>query len=412
MIFAHDIITKLLDDVIHNYDILSVDNIKRYLQNTNLNYKESTTLLLIYDDSTHNNNANIIYNLRNCIMDTNTLDIISTQFDNITENQKAVNEIHNTLDWGNIEVYKSYEGTMITVFNHNDKWHISTRTCINADESKWIIGHSHGQLFRDTMQGVFEFNELNKAYVYHFVFVHYMNSGIIYNVHNKTKSKIYHIYTYDMANKKIIDEPINNNIKRPKKVMFNRMCDMLDDLILKSKSDFDNTTITFEGYILRYVINNTFKTYKIQSKIYEHLNEMKPNNNNVYVNYLELYNKNMLKRYIYCFPEHSYNILTLVNKTITELILLLIDIYYLTRAKNDQLYSLIPSSIKTMLYNIHGIYLSNSNKAHITYRDIQQLLKDTSIRTITHVLMDVCKLPNCIAKNKKYVIVYSNLIHK
>ena len=102
-------------------------------------------LVLYYDDVFTDKNTT--YKYKNIVYDTEKQQPIFTQFNqpiNWIDNIKTFienNEINEE-----VKVSFCYEGTHIVVFNHNNKWFISTRKCLDARDSKWN-GISHYDMF-------------------------------------------------------------------------------------------------------------------------------------------------------------------------------------------------------------------------------------------------------------------------
>ena len=54
-------------------------------------------------------------------------------------------------DFENTKFYNSYEGCLIRVFNHDDKWYISTHKKLDANHSRWASRKSYGELFHESV---------------------------------------------------------------------------------------------------------------------------------------------------------------------------------------------------------------------------------------------------------------------
>lgn len=130
-------------------------------------------LVLFYDDAFNDNNTT--YKYKNIIYDIKEEKPIVSQYNqpiNGLENIKAFINDNDVNE--NITVKFCYEGTHIVVFNHNNKWFITTRKCLDARDSKWN-SKSHYDMFMETIKGQFNLNDLNKDYCYHFNLVHNQN---------------------------------------------------------------------------------------------------------------------------------------------------------------------------------------------------------------------------------------------
>ena len=127
-----------------------------------INMKENDDLFILYYDNLpksvdteHSSLADEIEKgTRSCIFEKKTLKPIATQFNRIIYNAEA-KEFLEGKDWGKIVVEKCYEGTILVVYNHNDKWYISTRRCLDASESTWIKNKSYKEMFEEAIEGKF-----------------------------------------------------------------------------------------------------------------------------------------------------------------------------------------------------------------------------------------------------------------
>ena len=66
----------------------------------------------------------------------------------------------------------AYEGTTLLVYYLNDKWNVSTRRCVDANQSSW---NPSAPTHYKIAEPFIRFNELNKDYVYHYNLVSYNN---------------------------------------------------------------------------------------------------------------------------------------------------------------------------------------------------------------------------------------------
>lgn len=141
--------------------------IKKYQMDI-CNYKidNNNNLVLFYDDNYTNDN--ITYKYKNIIYDLNNKKPIASQYNQPITNFKNIKEFidHNVLT-NNYLISESIEGTHIIVFYHNDKWFITTKKCLDANESKWNE-ISYYDMFIETIKDKFKLDDLNKNYCYHF----------------------------------------------------------------------------------------------------------------------------------------------------------------------------------------------------------------------------------------------------
>ena len=139
---------------------------------------------------------------------------------------------------GNDVCYEAFEGTVVTVYYYQDKWHFGTSTCPLVDSSRYFHPKkTHGQMLDESiatllgvsppMENTFNFgvtssNDLRKA------FTHYLNPAHAYAfilVHHENKhcadytarygenyAKLVHIVTRDRSTYQTIDMPLDAEI--------------------------------------------------------------------------------------------------------------------------------------------------------------------------------------------------------
>ena len=382
----------------------------------NINFKEyeDLDLVLISNNFTQKNNE---YNAiekecRSLIIDKNTLDVICYTYDDILYNQDAKDYIlRNNLD--DFIIQECFEGTLLTLFNYNGKWNIATRQCIDAKKSIWNSDKSYYDMFIDCID--ISFNEFTDHLIpennYYFVLVHYENKNVVdytdyfknaeYKeiIHVLTRNKTTHI---DIDLKDESQWKINPNFKTPTrfendnsdvKQLLNYVNndDSLTVNIPETHNDFcyldtqnKNTKLTLpvksEGLVVKVRDKETNKLIimKFQTNSYQFMSILKPNNNNIYMSFLELYQQDLLKRHLEYFPgnskmqidniNESYDTIGVVDASFKVLTSELFEIFrhlYDLRDcshKNEEFYKILPNEYTVALYKIRGIYYRKKEK--------------------------------------------------
>jgi len=338
-----------------------------------LGIKENEDIFIVYSNNfeTNQDPTSIEFNCKSMIFDRQTFTPIVTQYNNVLYNDNALKFIE-TVDWNNVTAQKCYEGTLIIVFNHNNKWYTSTRRCFDANESVWVKGNSYGQLFAEAINNNFTYDDLNPDYCYHFVLVHHKNKNIVsYSNLENTYSDVYHILTTEKYTMNEV-ESIVPNVKTIPEEKFNNIGEMLDQLNNFNSNDVTQQTISLEGFVLRCytgtVHNSPFVTLKLQTKLYETLTRYKPNNSNIYQCFLELYQIDKLTSFIPFFiqqcgqNENCGMIINTIHFAMRNMATELKTLYFMTRKKNNaEIYSALPKSYKNVVFGIHGIFLNNNS---------------------------------------------------
>jgi hypothetical protein len=140
----------------------------------------------------------------------------------------------------NDECYEAFEGTVVTVYFYQDKWHFGTSTCPLVDSSRYFHPtKSHGQMLDEALAGILgvaapgltEFNFgvttsedvrkafthwLNPARAYAFILVHHENKHVADYTQrfDKNYAKLVHIVTRDRTSHKTLDEQLDPEFAR------------------------------------------------------------------------------------------------------------------------------------------------------------------------------------------------------
>lgn len=364
-----------------------------------INIKESDDLCILYyndpptiSDTRDKKLLDLERSCRSVILDKNNLKIIGSQFNRIIYNEEGIEYVNN-VDWNNVVVQKCYEGTILLVFNHNGVWYVSTRRCIKSEESSWIKGKTYREMFDESIKNKFTLESLNPNLCYHFVLVHHKNKNIVnYSDLGDEYAEIYHILTTEKYTLNEVNIDIPGAIKVGEE-QFENLNSLLNNLNAISQSDEANYKITSEGYVLRvYNEGNKYKSLftvvKLQTAIYRSLLAMKPNNNNIYQSYLELYQSDKLMDFLPYFNKYSTDIVKRIHTSMKNMAKEMLDLYHSTRKKkNGQLYSKLTDQYKKVLYALHGIYIQQRKSDFVDgEQDSDKLAKSINVHNVYHYL--------------------------
>ena len=129
--------------------INSEDNLFSVLKKYKINYKtyENEGLILLFNNYNKMVKSPLECECRSLILDSKTLKPVSYAFDDPIYNQNAKHYLL-SLDNKDMNIVQCYEGTMLSVFYHGEKWYVSTRRLLNSSESFWLNKNkSHYDLF-------------------------------------------------------------------------------------------------------------------------------------------------------------------------------------------------------------------------------------------------------------------------
>lgn len=267
-----------------------------------------------------------------CVPPRRSHNIEESEINNIVENYNSDNVYQPLID-----------GTMINMFYKNDQWITCTRSNIGALNT-WDGKIRFKDLFTD-INGTSWFDKLDKDKCYSFVFQHIKNR-IVTPISNNI---IYLIHSYKISG------------EYPERCSELPEIDGIKNIFSMTKEDVNSYNESPLYYSIKglNIISND-KRMKWINPEFNNILLLKPNNNNKFLNYMELCNNGRLSEYVYYFPEDQ--------KLFTE--------YYhkYLKLKNDLLVAYINKNIKKikvssenyifkpLIYELHGQYLKTREK--------------------------------------------------
>lgn len=315
-----------------------------------------------------------------------------------------------------------YEGTYLSVFYANNKWYVSTRRCLDSNESYFNQNNSHYNMFLDTLKlagydSLDSFTDkLNKTFSYYFVLIHHMNKHIIdYSSvfgHEYMKLCLTAVRDSTMAELDNYTDIISFANYDMDSVIF--VPNKLESLIQFEEEQKLSDVPTCEGIVVK-VFNsatNLYNLIKLQTLSYQFALAM-GSEKNLFKGLVFLYQHNKLINY---FSQNtSQNVRKIVNPLNTtesydtigvidsvfkvctselfELFKLLYDVKT-GKQINPNLYKILSKEYKNIMFGIKGLYykkramLYNSTEkladirvTHLKISDVYNYLKSISTDT-------------------------------
>ncbi len=259
------------------------DDYIKLLRKMNLSVKVSGDLIIVkqYKNKNYSDDKLLKY-CRGCIINKNDLNVICippmkcneiTDIDEIINNFNEENEYQPLID-----------GTMINMCFHKE-WKINTRSFIGAN-NKWLNKKTFKELF-EKINGVEWFNYLDKDKSYTFVMQH----KDVRNVTPVNTNKIYLVDAFDLKEMKYIKSsclPIIEGIETISKLNKEEIIEYKNNLYFSIKG---------------IIIKNKNKYLKWINPNFKLVSDMKINNNNNFMNYIDLIKTQKTEQYLYYYPE-------------------------------------------------------------------------------------------------------------
>lgn len=269
-----------------------------------------------------------------------------------------------TKDW---DVFYSVEGSLIRVFWHMDRWHISTNKKLNAFKSRWSCRKSFGDMFRDGLvsmtgnENVLEtiLEKLDKSLVYLFLVRYNHENRIVCQAEKDQKDAVLFVGSWNDAEKRLDRSWKLENVVLPVSTRLDELtrsglAEVVDGIDYKK----------YQGLILFHKHSN--KQIKIYSSRYHELYKVRGNNPNIRFRYLEIRNDPVLKqKFFELYP--LYTDVFLEYENILYQVAKLVRFYYIQRYIKNK-YVTLPKEEYILMKKCHDWYLSNrvENKINVT----------------------------------------------
>ena len=317
---------------------------KEYIFSIGKKYKDNNEIITFLQK---NNNFSNIYDKDNLILinfsnnsDNNKfclfdkdLNIYYIEKYEIVLYKNDLNNFNNiNRDWDKINIYENI-GDNIYLIKYNDNIYV-----IYKYEKYYKINK------------IIEINFINQLY---FNLKIELNNNILKKiliVSNKYNKLLY------FKNNNILDSLIDY---KEKKNYFSCSDELLFELEKISQNNENKKKLTMNGYIIEY--DN--KEYIINTNLYQKIIDMMPSYYNINKCYIELYKADNLSFLVNYMTLYTHEIINRINISIKTLCREILNIYHLTRKKNNQeLYNLLNNNYKNILFDLHKIYIYCKNK--------------------------------------------------
>ena len=293
--------------------------------------------------------------------------------------------------------YESYEGSLIRMFCHNDKWYITTHRKLDAFKSKWASKTSFGEYFREALEYEEKYNVnfqnvlqpktsddediikrleniLDKKKQYMFLLISSKENRIVCTP--PTTPTLLHVGTfYNNELKTGLDESLQ--IAVPKELFF----DNIDELL----TFVDNGDFNYTQGVIVFAPNNL--QYKVLTPDYHYLFKVRGNEPSIKFRYLQIrMDKSMNKSLRDLYPDmvdtfdNYENIL--YNKAK--------DLYksYVDRFIKH-IYVTVPSEDYSVIKKCHSWHIENRDKNKINLNKVIDFLNSEQPTILNRLIKEV-----------------------
>jgi hypothetical protein len=370
----------LITEYLNNYT--NLEELRKKLYETGVLSKDyiDENLVLLYHKYDSPITCELERECRSLVIDRNTLKIVSYSCETPRLNNEGMEYLIANPTYNQV-INTCYEGTYLSVFWH-DKWYISTRRCLNSQESVLNTSDmSHYDMFEDVLRKAryTNFNDfctvLDKNKSYYFVLIHHKNKNTIdYSKmfgENYSVACLTAVRDSEMKELELYNEEFTCDF-----IFTPQSLDSIDDFANLNKTVKYDEETTSEGVVIK-LWNETMNKYnlvKLQNLNYQFA-QVLGSNNNIFKGFVYLYQNNKLVDYLSDSklaskrkivnpfnPSEVYDIIGIVDSAFkvctSELFELFKKLWSLKSGthQNKELYDILPKEYKDVMFAIKGIY--------------------------------------------------------
>lgn len=369
----------MLHPLLVKIDLLNTPNIDsayQKIENLGLLVKKHNNLLIVkYPQSLKNSKEDYIRNSRGIIIDFENKKIVNTSIPGSVSLDYFKEKVTNFND---VVIEKCLDGTLINLYYYKNKWNVSTKFNINADESKFRSNKTYRQLIDEIIN--ISSLPLDPSYSYTLLLRHKEAR----NITPIKRNRIIHIEsTNTITGEKI---KIDLGLNTPKILKFKNIINKYN---FQSYENILNNLEKKNWKCPGYMVYSDDRKYrlKLENPNYEKVKNLTKNQNNIeYIILDHLFKKDDIYELLKYYPEWSQHSIE-INTKVTEYIN---DIYqtYIDYKINKNITN-INQKYKKPLYNLHEIYINNKKNDiyyKISYQDVCTLVRSYDTAYLYSVL--------------------------
>ena len=301
---------------------------------------------------------------------------------NIKNKDNCVDHLTNMSEW---KWYYSMEGTMLRLYNYQNKWRLSTHKKLSAFKSRWSCNLTFGEMFVDALRSIFHdrenvyewfVNQLDKNNIYYFFLRSNSQNRVICHTnfikdheklvffgHRDCKSFQFH-FGKDLP-------MVIENISKP--IMLTHTFQTIDEIFEYAENKTD--PFMYQGISGYCESNGECKIVKILNTKYKELIKIRGNNHNLKFRYLELRCDPERKEKLYMLYPKLVQIFEDYEKLIQKISKRISKTY--TERFIDKKYITLPKEEFLILRKCH-LWCKMNNETYITCKNVENLINNES----------------------------------
>ncbi len=393
-------------------NLKNTDNVNKYLyQNYNIMTKEYPGMTIYYNKYDSKHKTTLESASRSVIMD-DKYNVLCYTCNTPLYNTDAIQFLYRNKDKEKT-TYVCYEGSFMSVFNHNNEWFLASRknilkissanTEINTDESGGQFKMFMEVLSQDN-KTINEFcSQLNPEYTYHFVLIHHKNENIVdyESMFGKDYKKLCFIFARTQSTQEEVKPTDVDSSFASESIILPTIIDEETAQKFISKLSDDNVMQSpdIEGLVIK--VNN--QVLKLQSASYK-FHKSIGSDKNMFRGFITLYQNNSLKNFFTndnksVFKKivnpmnttESFDTMGMIDALFKVITSELHKLFYLLwndngNHNNKDLYKILPREYKDMMFHLRGVFFSNKAKSQenenfLKMKDVYNFIKTIDIST-------------------------------
>ena len=368
--------------LLEKIDIQNIDNIhSAFLKIKDLQLQSKiydNKIIIKYPKSLKYSKKDYIRKSRGIILDFDKKKIINSSIEGCLDNDTFFDLVK---EWDDIVIEECLDGVLLNLYYDNHTWKISTKFCVNADESKFRCDKSFRKLFDETNK--LDFNTLDKSYTYSLLLQHKSAR----NVSLINQNSIYHLEsTNNISNDKI--QIKIGNYKYPKILKYHKLINLINvNSFEELKQNVKTLNWSHPGYII-YSKDRKFKTKLENPNFRKVLDLIKDHGDIDYLLLDSHYNKKNSDTLLKYFPEYKDKLLK-INNAFYDYTLNLHEFYMECKVYRN--YVDLDKKYKKAICDLHNLFISKREKGDdkfkITYHEVCKLVGNYDIPYLYSILL-------------------------
>jgi|TARA_B110000971_G_C20035944_1_gene514149 hypothetical protein len=361
MNIAHPLLRKIDINSISNIDVAF-----RKIEELGLKCKiYNDTIIVKYPKSLKHANEDFILKSRGIIIDFTNKKIINQSIDGCMSYDDFI-KAHGD-NWNNIVIEKCLDGILFNVYYHANKWCISTKFCVDADESKFKNNRTYRQLFDEVMPDCTQ--HLDKSYTYSFLLQHCgaRNVSII------TRNRLFHLESTN----NITGDKVQITIPEIDSVEILKYGTHINKLGVNSYKELEDIVASWNWSVPGVMLYTADRRHraKLPNCNFKRVHDIVANQPNLkYLIVDSIYKKANLPALLKYFPEYSALSVEVNNAFSTFAINT--HKFYIT-CKIKSIYIDLPKQYKKIICDLHNIYKSQRSLGNKHYKITYATVCDT-----------------------------------